>query len=72
MSKPIQASGNGDTYAVLESVGLESDGLQLTSSLNIVVSPSIAYRNHTVKCLNVDLGTQQSISIQIAGPGMTL
>ena len=62
------ASGNGGTYAVLESIiGLENGGLQLVSSLNIVISPNIREQNHTVTCLNVDLGTQQSITFRMAG-----
>ena len=65
---PLQASGDMDTYAVLDSrEELENGGLQLTTSLNIMISSSLRERNHTVTCLNIDLGTQQSITFQMAG-----
>ena len=64
---PLQSSGNTDTYAMLESLESVNGGLQLTSLLNIVISPSLREQNHTITCLNVDLGTQQSITFQMAG-----
>ena len=42
-------------------------GLQLTSTLTIVILPSLGEQNHTVTCLNRDLGTQQSVTFQIEG-----
>lgn len=65
---PLEASRDMDTYAVLDSrVELENGWLQLTTSLNIIISSSLRERNHTVTCLNIDLGTQQSITFQMAG-----
>ena len=65
---PLKASGNyTDTYAVLDNEGQVNGGLQLTSSLYIVISPSIMERNHTITCLNGDLETQQSVTFRMAG-----
>ena len=65
---PLKASGNyTDTYAVLDNEGQVNGGLQLTSSLYIVISLSIMERNHTITCLNGDLGTQQSVTFRMAG-----
>ena len=67
VSTPLHASRNTDSYVILESVAFVNGTLQLTSSLNIVVSSSIREQNHTVACLNNDLGTLQSITFQVAG-----
>ena len=65
---PLKASGNTDTYAVLDRRGLNMNGaIQLTSSLYIVISLSIMEQNHTITCLNGDLGTQQSVMFRMAG-----
>ena len=64
---PLRISGNTDTYAMLESLESVKGGLQLTSLLNIVISPSLRERNHTITCLNIDLGTQQNTTFQMAG-----
>ena len=65
---PLKASGNTDTYAVLDRRELNMNGaVQLTSSLYILISPSIREQNHTITCLNSDLGTQQSMTFRMAG-----
>ncbi len=64
---PMQDSGNSKTYAVLENVTLVNGRLQLTSSLNNMVTPNSTDRNHTITCVNIDLGTQQSMSFQVEG-----
>ena len=67
MSTPMQDSGNRETYVVLESVMDVNGRHQLTSSLNITVTPNSTDRNHTITCVNADLGTQQSMTFQVAG-----
>ena len=68
---PLRASGNPTTFTTLidTTIVQENGRLQLTSSLNITISHSILEQNHTVTCLNVDLGTEKSIHVtfQIAG-----
>ena len=67
LSTPVQDSGNRETYAVLESVMNVNGRHQLTSSLNIMVTPNSTDQNHTITCVNNDLGTQQSVTFQVAG-----
>ena len=62
---PQQASGNVNTSAKLDRVDSENRTLQ--SSLHIIIPESVGEQNHTIICVNVDLGTQQSITFQTAG-----
>ena len=64
---PLHYSRNTDTYVVMDRAEQVKEGLQLTSVLTIVILPSLREQNHTVTCLNRDLGTQQSVTFQIAG-----
>ena len=64
---PLHDSGNTSTYTVLDGAEQVNGGLQLTSMLTVVILPSLREQNHTVTCLNRDLGTQQSVTFQIAG-----
>ena len=64
---PLHDSRNTETYAVLERAEQVNGGLQLTSMLTVVILPSLREQNHTVTCLNRDLGTQQSMTFQISG-----
>ena len=64
---PLHDSRNIETYAVLERAEQVNGGLQLTSMLTVVILPSLREQNHTVTCLNRDLGTQQSMTFQISG-----
>ena len=70
MNTPMEDSGNRGTYAVLESVMDINGRHQLISSLNITVTSNRAGRNHTITCVNNDLGTQQSMTFQVAPAGM--
>jgi hypothetical protein len=40
---------------------------QITSSLNITILPSIIMRNHSVQCINTDIGTMSTITFHHAG-----
>ena len=64
---PLHDSRNTDTYAVMDGAEQVNGGLQLTSTLTIIILPSLREQNHTVTCLNKDVGTQQSVTFQIAG-----
>ena len=67
IGRPLRASGNTDTFAVMDRAEQMNGGLQLTSTLTIIILPSIRKQNHTVTCLNSDLGTRQSITFDMAG-----
>ena len=64
---PLHDSRNTDTYVVMDGVEQVNGGFQLTSMLTIVIIPSLREQNHTVTCLNRALGTQQSVTFQVAG-----
>ena len=67
IGRPLRVSGNTDTYAVMDRAEKVNGSFQLTSTLAIVIVPSLGEQNHTVTCLNRDLGTQQSVTFHIAG-----
>ena len=69
-SSPIgtRLHNSTETYAVLDRVEQVIGGPQLTSTLSVTLPiPSVGEQNHTVICLNSDLGTQQSVTFQVAG-----
>lgn len=58
---------NPDVVAWLTNVSQVNGVSQITSSLNITILPSITMRNHSVECINSDVGTRSTVTFHYAG-----
>ena len=61
-----------NTSAVLDSVSSENGTANITSTMLIVVEMNsvVDSREQSVSCINVDIGTRQIVSFEVAGPGI--
>lgn len=58
---------NPDVVAWLTNISQVNGVLQITSSLNITILPSIIMRNHSMECINSDVGTRSTVTFHYAG-----
>ena len=66
--RSITSDSNPNTSAVLDSTSTKNGRTDITSTLSIVVLTNLigGSREHTVTCINVSIGTRETITFSVA------